>query len=322
VKAVASHVIPEHVRLNGIAFDDHRFVYVPVPKAASTSILSVLADLAGMSPEDRLGSRKLEVILATTVHDGAVWDPSYRLRARSETEFESMFGSDEWFSFTVVREPVRRLWSAWVTKVLVRDPRFVVGMVEDLFPAPPASAGDVVESFRRFVSGLPHRPDWSDTHWSSQVELAGIPGVSYTHVGRVEHLEETTAELRRHLTPRDVVLPALPVENRSFLPFAAGLFDRTAHDACTEWTARDRDAFGYEPLSYAGGRPDAAWYEKVESIIPALRAIIDRNERFLDLWRLQEDPDAPRHHVRRAHVAVGLAAAASVSALLAGIRHS
>ena len=293
---------PEHVRLTGIVVEDVRVLYVPVPKAATTSILSALARVAGLDLRRRLRSRKLEVTRSQTIHDGSLWGPEHRLGARDEEELGWILGSDDWFRFTVVREPVRRLWSAWVSKVLVRDPRFLAAFGEDWFPPAPTSATDVLASFRTFVSGLPTRPDWSDSHWSSQADLIA-PGVEWDVVGRLEDMDGVARAVAGHLGAHGATLPRVRNENQSFLPFTPALFDEAAYDACLEWTARDCDAFGYEPLAYAGGDPDPSWHARVEEALPMIRAITERNVRFLDLWRI-EDESSSRKGTRRARAAI------------------
>lgn len=285
----------EHARLTGIVVDDVDLVYVPVPKAATTSILSALAELVGVDPVRRLRSGKLEATRSTTVHDGSLWPPAARLGRRSDSEQKAILASGDWFRFTVVREPVRRIWSAWVTKVLVRDPRFLVSFGEDLFPPSPRSVEDVLKSFRAFVCALPDRPDFVDSHWASQAELVGIDHLTYDFVGRVERLDEVVSKLDDHLQHHGRRFGPLEHGNASFLPFSPGLFDRDAYETCVRWTARDRDVFGYDLPSYADGGPDPTWYATVESALPSVRAIIDRHERFLDIWRLLEGAERSRH---------------------------
>jgi Sulfotransferase family len=284
--AVSVEFVPDHVVSTTVVFDDLRLAYVPVPKAATTSILGALSELAGVRPEDRACSRKLEVTRALTVHDGSVWSSRHRLKGRDQDELDWILQSDEWFRFTVVREPARRLWSAWVSKVLVRNPRFALMYGDDLFPAPPSSSRDVVESFRRFVLALPDRPEWSDSHWSSQADLLGVPAVPFAHVGRVEQLDRTAAAVAAHLRSRGARLPPWRLGNESYLPFSFALFDRPATLACRELTARDRDVFGYEPCPYVDGGPDDRWHATVDASVPVIRALIEQNERFLDLWRM------------------------------------
>lgn len=285
----------EYLLQETIVLDDLRLAYVPVPKAGSTAILWSLASLGGLRPEDFRRSRKLEVTRALTVHDLSVWGPSRRLVGRSAAEAEEVLRSDEWFRFTIVRDPVRRLWSGWVSKMLFRNPRFA-GLFGD--GPPGASSQDVLDEFRAFVRVLPDRPDLHDRHWAAQAELVAIDDVDYAHVGRVERLDATVATLARHLGARNVELPALRRENPSFVPFSPSLFDDGALAACLAWTARDRDAFGY-PAPASAGEPDAEWHAQVEAALPAIHAIVEQNERIADLRGMVEEltpdaSDAPR----------------------------
>lgn len=316
---MSARAAPDHVVLNTVVFDDIRVAYVPVPKAATTSILGAFFDLAGGRSDDRVRSHKPEATRDQTVHDGSLWGPTFRLKERRPDEREWILESDAWFRFTVVREPVRRIWSAWVSKVLVRDPRFVLMFGQEWFPDVPRSATDVLHSFRAFVSALPERPDWEDSHWQSQSSLVGIPGMKFDHVGRLESLARTEAEVRSVISGRGGELPGFDNENASLLPFSPGILDRQAHDASLRLTSRDRAAFGYDPVEYTGGEPDEQWFAAVDSSIPAIRALVERHERLLDLWRLANVPPEPPRR-RRVAVAGGVAALASAGTVLAASR--
>lgn len=256
-----------------VVLEELRLVDVPVPKAGSTAILWVLAELAGLTSDDFADSRKLEVTRQLAVHDMSIWGRSHRLEGLSPKEVELILGSDEWFRFSVVREPVRRLWSAWVSKILMRDPRFVRTFGgEDWFPQQPSSWEDVVELFRQFVRILPRRPtDWHDPHWSPQVDLMGLADVEYSHAGRVEQLEDTFAVLRDYLSSRGAQLPLPERANPSLLPFVSGLLDASALDASNLWVACDREAFGYLPPAGAEEGPDERWRKVADTNIPAIR---------------------------------------------------
>ena len=225
--------------------------------------------------------------------------------------------SDEWFRLTVVRQPARRLWSAWATKVLLRDPRFVAEFGQDWFPSVPSSAKDVVESFRHFVCALPARAvEWSNSHWSAQADLIGLPDVVYSHVGRVEELDRTEVVLSEYVESRGGTFPGLGRENRSFLPFAPGLFDSAALDACNQWAARDNEAFGYEPLTASVDVPENAWCATVDANIAAIQAVIERNQRIADLWRMLDEAKPVQRGMRIPHLS------RIRSSLARAIRHS
>lgn len=285
-----------HLLQRAVALEEHRLLYVPVPKAASTTMLWALAELAGIPPSEFERSTKLEVTRSLAVHDSSIWGSSFRLEGRSPTELAEILTSAGWFRFTVVRDPTRRLWSAWTSKLLAHHPRFVASFGdEDWFPPPPASSHDVVDSFRRFVHVLPLRErDWHDPHWSSQAELASAHDVPYALVGRTESLTETFGALAERgivSTPRR--------ENSSLLPFDPGLFDAATLEASDTVTGPDRDAFGYERPAPAGDGPGAAWHAAVEASLTAIRAVIERNERIGDLRRLLDDSVSRRRRLGR-----------------------
>jgi Sulfotransferase family len=277
--------VSDYVLRESVALDELCLLYVPVPKAGSTAILWTLADLAGLGAEDFERSHKLEVTRALTVHDLSVWGPSRRLAGRSAEEVEWILGSDDWLRITVVREPVRRVWSGWISKILFRNPRFAT-FVGD---APPiASSQDVLDEFRSFVRALPDRPELRDVHWASQADLIDLGNVTYGHVGRVEDLDATMAVLAAHVAPKGVRLAPFRRENPSFVPYSPGVFDERALEACLAWTARDREAFGY-PDPASEGEPDEAWHAEVQAVLPAIHTIVEQNERIGDLRALVEE---------------------------------
>lgn len=274
---------PEHVVRNAIALDAVELVYVPVPRAGSTAILWALAASEGLSREHFATSEKLEVTRALTVHDLTRWGDARLLAARSGRQLDEALGSDSWLRFTVVREPVRRLWSAWVTKILLRDPRFVAAFgSEDWFPRGLSRADEVVQAFRRFVSVLADRPaSWHDPHWSAQADLVGVGEVDYRVVGTMERADLGLGAVDEHLHLHGRAPLALERENVSLLPFSAGLLDAATSGACAAFTARDRAAFGYPELE--AGAFDDGWAAAVEAALPAVEAVAERNERIDDL---------------------------------------
>jgi hypothetical protein len=278
---------PEHVLENGIALDDVKLLYVPVPRAGSTAILWALAASEQLPAERFFESGKLEVTRALTVHDLSLWGEARRLAGRSSTDLDRILTSDDWLRFTVIREPVRRIWSAWLTKVLLRDPRFVTAFgAEDWFPRRVGDPGEIVAAFRTFVAVLRERPtEWHDPHWSAQADLAGLDDVAYSVVARMEELRGALTQVDEHLGRHGRRPLALRRENASLLPFTPGLLDGATAEALTAWTTRDRAVFGYPEIA-AGDGVDADWLSGVEAALPAVSAVAERNERIGDLRAL------------------------------------
>jgi hypothetical protein len=279
--------LPAHVQASAIVLEEVRLVYVPIPKAGSTAILWGLADLVGITGDAFTRSTKLETTRALTIHDFTIWGRSHLLDGRWEDGYELMAASD-WFAFTVVRDPVRRLWSGWVSKVLVRDPRFVRLFGEEpWFPEPPRTAYDVVRSFRHFVEAVSESPaEMLDPHWSSQAELAGVDELPYDLVARTERLPGDLGLVNDHLRELGRGPLELRRENTSLLPFIEEVFDELAWEQCAALTARDRDVFGYEMPERTTGEPYEEWVAEIEARLPGINAVIERNERIGDLKHL------------------------------------
>lgn len=280
--------IPPHVVSTAVVLDDLRLVYVPVPKAGSTAVLWALAELAGLSADHFRSSLKFETTRALTIHDMSLWGQQHRLDGRRASAVLRMFDSDEWLAFTLVREPVRRIWSAWVSKVLVREPRFTAAYgQEKWFPPIPSSADDVVTWFRVFVEAMCGRPEAShDRHWASQDELLGVQDLGYDVVGRMEELPSTLTPVDEHLRLWGAAPLKLRAENRSLVSFTPEVLDRSAWEQCLALTAGDREAFEYEAVPNRGQTVDAGWRADVEARLPAIHAVVERNERIGDLMRL------------------------------------
>ena len=279
--------LPLHVEQSAIVLDDLRLVFVPIPKAGSTAVLWALLELVELDPTAFRQSRKLETTRALTIHDLSIWGGEHRIDNRAQ-DASTIFASPEWLAFTIVRDPVPRLWSAWVSKVLVRDPRFVAAFGDEpWFPVSVSTADEVVRAFRAFVEVLPERPaEWHDPHWSSQAELAGIGELPYDLVARVEDLPDALDPVASHLRGQGRDALRLRRENPSLIPFSQGLLDDDTWDRCAAFTAQDREAFGYPMPERSSGIPTGEWLERVELRLPAIRAVAERNERIGDFKRL------------------------------------
>ena len=185
-----------------------------MPKAACTSVLWTLAELVGMTAEDFEGSTLPEPSASLTVHDMNAWAPDHRLAQYEGEARRRILGDDDWLRFTVVRDPWHRLWSGWLSKLLLREPRFVALYGEQpWFPRLPERAGDVVEDFRRFVAAL-GAGEAEDVHWAVQHDLSSQ--LPLTHVGRAERLGDTLRLLYDHVGTE----PPAPAGRRNASPLA------------------------------------------------------------------------------------------------------
>jgi hypothetical protein len=270
----------QHVQTRTVVLPDLRVLFLPMPKAGCTTVLWLLAEIAGLPLEKFSSSTLPEVSPGLTVHDMSLWHDENRLTHYEEPGRGRVLEEDGWLRFTLVRHPGPRLWSAWYSKILLREPRFVDRFGEEpWFPRIPERPVDLIEDFRRFVAALPSG-DVQDVHWSVQSDLAAQ--LPLGHVGRVERLDETLALLRAHIGEERWRVSSRH-ENRSAMPMPAA-YDDEAAAVLRERYQADFERFGYDPAEL-GGQPLEEWKERVAPMIPLLADAIDRNARVGQLYQ-------------------------------------
>ena len=209
---------------------------------------------------------------ALTVHDMGAWAP-HRLADFEGDERERVLTEDGWLRFTIVRDPVRRVWSAWQSKLLLREPRFVDRFGDQpWFPRLPERPAEIREDFRRFVAAIPTGTA-EDVHWAVQRDLAAQ--LPLTHVGRLERFDETLALLREHVGDRWPGDPAR--ENPSRVPMPADAYDAAGAEVLRERYAADLEAYGYEVPEPAA---DPGWEDQVAALLPLLRGTTQQHARI------------------------------------------
>ena len=272
-----------HVQSHTVVLPQQRVLFLPMPKAACTSVLWALAEVVGMTAEDFAGSTLPEPSVALTVHDMNAWAPEHRLTEYEGETRSRVLHDDGWLRFTVVRDPWHRLWSGWLSKLLLREPRFVsLYGDEPWFPRVPGTAADIVDDFQRFVEAL-GTGEAEDVHWAVQHDLERQ--LPLDHVGRAERLEETLALLHRHAGA--VAPPRVGRRNAGALPLAPHAYDHeTAAIVRTRYWA-DLEAYGYDDQPPDAGLP-AEWERRAEQVLPLLQTAIDEHDRIGQLHRLAQ----------------------------------
>ena len=182
-----------------------------------------------------------------------------------------------------MREPAKRLWSAWQSKLLLREPRFVEDFgAEPWFPRLPEDPAGIVEDFRRFVAAVGDGAA-VDVHWAVQSDLVGQLPLS--HVGRLEEMGADAAAARgarrrrgpgRHgrgaRTAARCRCPTTPTTTRR--PRSPASTTRaTSTPTATRSSRRAR-----------GGD----WERDIAPLLPVLGASIDERERLGQLHRVAQ----------------------------------
>lgn len=183
---------------------EHRMVYVPVAKAASTTLRWMVADLAG---EDF--SRFYRAVgkhssrLATINADRKLWRRSPRLDDLPAELVQEISPDNGWFVFSVVRDPWTRLWSAWQSTFLARHQDYLAEYAnETWFPREPDQPADIVEDWTNFVRAKPwqsHPTLRHDRQFISQVSAVRPRQMNYTKIYGLAELPVLLDDIRAHL---------------------------------------------------------------------------------------------------------------------------
>lgn len=283
-----ARVAAAHVDHRTIVIPELQVLYVPVPKTGWTGVLWALATLAGLSVETFRHSTKPEISTSMAVHDYEIWgEHGRRLLDLDADARHDALHAEGWLRFGVVRDPSRRLWSAWQSKLLLREPVYF-GFHHDKpwYPRLPQRPDEVVEDFRTFVraldAGFDTDPKLRDPHWGRQSDVVDL--VDLTHIGRMEALGDTEDLLRAHVAARGGPEVSFARENAMPLPYSPVVYDDVSADVVRRRYARDYATFGYPPvmaLADDGGTAGMAqWADVVSPRLPQLRELADRHQRL------------------------------------------
>jgi hypothetical protein len=214
-------------------------------------------------------------------------------------EIERVTAEDGWFRFGWTRHPVDRLWSAWQSKLLLREPAFAGRYgTAPWFPHAPAelppgaAAVDVLaERFESFVAALSANPQLvkADPHWAPQTYLLRPEAFPYTEIGQIDKAAVTLSRLERHLRAQG--WPGtlnLKRTNATLLPRSL-IRDPTLLRLIETTYADDMIAFGYEPANV--GDPPSA--DTTAVAVKAVTELVDRHTRIGDLERMLTPANYP-----------------------------
>jgi hypothetical protein len=213
----------------------HRLIYVSVPKAASTTVRSILSELQTSSKppaEQVLHKRRCSGLLSPSL--------------AGLTVFHEMASSADTLRFTFVRNPYARLVSAWSNKIAGKplrpgDP--YIDLYLDRKPEVRQSQPVQSLSFAGFVHFVRESIDESvDPHWDRQTARTSVPGIDLDLIGRVETFEKDFATVLQHARKSSIKLPRL---NRSGSSNWQRYYSAELADIVYRLYEQDFDAFRY-----------------------------------------------------------------------------
>lgn len=283
------------LRRNTYVSRRHRLLYVSVAKAACTAMKHLLADLEGETVLQSAAPESWEVEADLLVHDRHRWRmPS--LADLSEAEQNEVLTGDGYFRFALVRNPFTRAWSAWQSKLLLREPLQVAEYRDaPFFNLEIGSKDDIASAFEGFLEFVARReyPSIRNDHWALQTTLLCRDRVSYDRIGKVEDVSELLSKLGDHLARFGATLPPLVRRNEGLIPWDPALLTRRCVELIRELYKDDFDVLGYsrEPPGPQAVLDEREW----RTAIAVIRMIRARHERLAVMFtRLKEQSAALR----------------------------
>ncbi len=139
-----------------------------------------------------------------TIHRRSLWQNTPMAKWMTDEEIAAISPDDGWFVFGVVRHPTARLFSAWQSKLLLREPWWWVDEFgeETWFPRVPANGDEVVEDFARFVRAIAQNPElrvFRNRHFAPQKGLLSVGNTPYTRIYLTAEIPALLSDFERHL---------------------------------------------------------------------------------------------------------------------------
>lgn len=259
-----------------IVSDEQKVMFAYVPKAGCTSIKTWLLRHGGFSHEFSKQSNDAEACGSALPDAHAFMRSHFLLRRRSQAEIMRVLNDSSYYKFCCVRNPLPRLVSAYLSKVVTNNPTayelIVSGQVTAGYLKPATLMNwargipldpDRGLTFREFVHSLKtQNPMWLDSHFRAQDRL--LRGLNFNVIVHLENIQEDFLAVRRHLgvdiplPQRNATIyretettqcvadsPAAHFRNQK-APHWRCFFDAALQSDCEQFYADDFERFGYQ----------------------------------------------------------------------------
>ncbi len=265
--------------------------YVATPKAACTSIKWWFAALEGSELFTFDALRSYETDPGLTIHD-SFHRACPKVTGLDTADLKSILQSSDFFRFALVRNPYTRIFSAWQSKVLLREP-----LQADLFGDADfqrremQSVDDIAQNVQSFLEYL-HAKQWpniADPHWATQRDVLRIGKVPYSQIAKVEDPESLWNNLADRIGPSAFTNPGRQKYNESLLPYSPLFFTDRSIQLIRKLYAADFLEFDYSLVPPAGNVSIERAH--LDTTLKAAAMIRGRNRRFMDVRRALDVSD-------------------------------
>ena len=278
-----------YLKWNAYRSERHRLLYVATPKVACTSLKWWFAELEGVARQIAQaadsGETTPDLVIHDTFHKVAPTVAGLDIEALAEA-----VASERYFRFAVVRNPYKRLFSAWQSKLLLREPLQAAQYEHCAFQnGPIESLADVALAFEQFLEYLSavEAPAFRDPHWTPQADLLRPDIIGYSKVSQIERPDELRDALARRLgsaASNPFVRGRL---NESLIPYQEALITARSQALIRRLYEKDFEVFKYSAELPASR--EAFSEEHFALARTAIRLISGRNQRFGEIRRASHE---------------------------------
>ncbi len=250
--------------------EKHKLLYIATPKVACTSLKWWFAELEGFSDAIRQSNVSAESDPDLIIHDTFFKIAPAVAGLPPEALFEPIT-STEYFRFAVVRNPYKRIFSAWQSKLLLREPLQIGPYVNcDFYHHKIGNSTDIAKAFEGFLEHLAKNetPNYLDVHWTPQVDLLRPDLINYSKLVKIENANELSTALSKWLGAESIDPFATRSANESLIPYLPELITQRSIELMHLLFAKDFEAFGYSEQL-----PEAKEEFSVEQFKIAIKAI-------------------------------------------------
>lgn len=236
-----------YLGVNSFCSERHKLFYVATPKVACTSLKWWFAEIAGVSSDLILTTDSNESDPELVIHD-ALGKASSGITGLSPSELEIPIISKDYFRFAVVRNPYKRIFSAWQSKILLQEPLQAEPFLNcDFYRRPIKCVADIASLFEEFLEHIATFPEeWLDAHWKPQANLLRPDIISYSLISRIEEPEILERALREHVKFEIASPFAAHHKNVSLIPYSRKFVTDRSAEIIQKLYAQDFIAFGYD----------------------------------------------------------------------------
>ncbi len=270
----------DFLRNNAFLSNRYRLLYVSTPKVACTSLKWWFAALEGHAQTLRgLGDTR-ESDLDLLIHDN-FYKVAPNVTGLSMKVLAEPLESDSFFRFALTRNPYKRVFSAWQSKLLLREPLQIDPYVRsDFFYHPIDSRDDIALAFERFLEHVSanEAPSFWDQHWTPQTMLLRPGEVRYSLVAKIEKPRELSDALAKWSNGTLPDPMAVPRKNESLIPYLPEFLTPRSAEMIRSLYADDFRVFDYdvEPPPAKEAFDDG----QLDVAIKAVKLIRARHERL------------------------------------------